>query len=308
MPRYLELSRKWSSEPEEAAAEEVCAPSRGLNAPSRFREFKEFAAGELSLSEEKRAVLSDAPRKQLYEALSAAGCSGQQAAKLMADFLGVDYKAFLNPKELCLGVLPITFCRANAVVPIIAEDGAYGIAVANPFDRELMDLLAGKIVESDDISLLVSDPESFRIFFSRVLKDRKAADQKTPAQQQVREDIFDVIRKTKPPVAQLEMERESEVQDADSDLVRLVHRIITDAHEKEASDIHIEPTAAGDIVVRYRIDGVLVKALDFPRHYFRAAVSRIKIMAALDITQRHLPQSGKGFSRRRRRCRSKTST
>jgi type II secretory ATPase GspE/PulE/Tfp pilus assembly ATPase PilB-like protein/CheY-like chemotaxis protein len=288
MPRYLELSSKWSSE-----AQAPVAPARKLNAPSRFQEFRQYLSEELSVPDGKQREVAGMSSRQLYDTLSSAGISAKQTARLIAEFLEVEYKAFLNPKELCLGVLPISFCRANSVVPIIADEGVYGIAVANPFDRELMDLLASKIPDSDEVTLLISDPESFRIFFSRVLKDRKAADKGAPAEQQVQEDIFEVIKKVKPPVAQLEIDEESEVQDADSDLVRLVHRIIIDAHEKEASDIHLEPTGSGEVTVRYRIDGVLVKALDFPRHYLKAAVSRIKIMAALDITQRHIPQSGK---------------
>jgi type II secretory ATPase GspE/PulE/Tfp pilus assembly ATPase PilB-like protein len=76
--------------------------------------------------------------------------------------------------------------------------------------------------------------------------------------------------------------------------VRLAHQIIVDAYKRGASDIHIEPYAArADTVIRLRIDGTCVEYQHLPASYRRALVSRLKIMARLDIAERRKPQDGK---------------
>jgi type II secretory ATPase GspE/PulE/Tfp pilus assembly ATPase PilB-like protein len=79
----------------------------------------------------------------------------------------------------------------------------------------------------------------------------------------------------------------------DSAIVKLLNHIIEDACAKGASDVHIEPTLHGDATVRYRIDGVLHKTMNFPGQYRSAIISRIKVMSDLDIAERRKPQSGK---------------
>jgi type II secretory ATPase GspE/PulE/Tfp pilus assembly ATPase PilB-like protein len=84
------------------------------------------------------------------------------------------------------------------------------------------------------------------------------------------------------------------VHENDSAIVRLVNQIIVDAYQRGASDIHIEPyTARQDTVVRIRIDGECYEYQRIPPSYRRAVVSRIKIMARLDIAERRKPQDGK---------------
>jgi len=90
-----------------------------------------------------------------------------------------------------------------------------------------------------------------------------------------------------------EEEAEAEASEDDSAVVKLVNRIIEDAHRRGASDIHIEPSPEGDAIVRYRVDGALQKVMTFPRAYRNAMLSRIKIMSGLDIAERRKPQSGK---------------
>jgi type II secretory ATPase GspE/PulE/Tfp pilus assembly ATPase PilB-like protein len=80
----------------------------------------------------------------------------------------------------------------------------------------------------------------------------------------------------------------------DSTIVRLANQIIVDAFKRGASDIHIEPYAArADTVIRVRVDGTCQEYQRIPASYRRALVSRIKIMARLDIAERRKPQDGK---------------
>jgi type II secretory ATPase GspE/PulE/Tfp pilus assembly ATPase PilB-like protein len=84
------------------------------------------------------------------------------------------------------------------------------------------------------------------------------------------------------------------VHEDDSAIVRLANQIIVDAYKRGASDIHIEPyTTRQDTVIRIRIDGQCREYQRIPPSYRRALVSRIKIMARLDIAERRKPQDGK---------------
>ena len=81
---------------------------------------------------------------------------------------------------------------------------------------------------------------------------------------------------------------------ADNELVKLVNKIILDAYQQGASDIHIEPGMGKDkVLVRFRRDGTLYKYIEVPPSYRNAMVARIKIMCDLDISEKRRPQDGK---------------
>jgi len=75
-------------------------------------------------------------------------------------------------------------------------------------------------------------------------------------------------------------------------VIRLINAMLTEAVRKQASDIHIEPFEKR-LAVRYRVDGVMQKLLDPPRAIAPLVISRLKVMAKLDIAERRLPQDGR---------------
>src|SRR5947209_19304826 len=85
----------------------------------------------------------------------------------------------------------------------------------------------------------------------------------------------------------------------DAPVIKLVHSIIAEATDRGASDIHFEPQAdekgraGAELRVRMRIDGVLTEQTRVPKRMVSGVVSRIKIMADLDISERRLPQDGR---------------
>ncbi|MEQ1793056.1 MAG: GspE/PulE family protein [Nitrospira sp.] len=84
------------------------------------------------------------------------------------------------------------------------------------------------------------------------------------------------------------------ITEHDSAIVRLANHLIAEADRLGASDIHIEPYSTGrDTAVRFRVDGTCFSYMRIPAAYRRAVVSRIKIMANLDIAERRKPQDGK---------------
>jgi type II secretory ATPase GspE/PulE/Tfp pilus assembly ATPase PilB-like protein len=86
----------------------------------------------------------------------------------------------------------------------------------------------------------------------------------------------------------------SGLDENDSAIVRLANQIIADAFRQNASDIHIEPYGEKrETLVRFRVDGDCFEYMKIPQSYRRAIVSRLKIMASLDIAERRKPQDGK---------------
>jgi type II secretory ATPase GspE/PulE/Tfp pilus assembly ATPase PilB-like protein len=81
---------------------------------------------------------------------------------------------------------------------------------------------------------------------------------------------------------------------ADNELVKFVNKVIVDAYNQRASDIHIEPLPGKQKTgIRFRVDGSLVPYIEVPSHFRQALVTRLKIMCDLDISERRKPQDGK---------------
>lgn len=81
---------------------------------------------------------------------------------------------------------------------------------------------------------------------------------------------------------------------ADNELVKFVNKIIIDAYQQRASDIHIEPLPGkAKTGIRFRVDGTLMPYVEVPAHFRQALVTRLKIMCDLDISERRKPQDGK---------------
>lgn len=78
----------------------------------------------------------------------------------------------------------------------------------------------------------------------------------------------------------------------DAPVIRLINAMLTEAVRKQASDIHIEPFEKR-LAIRYRVDGVMQKLLDPPRAIAPLVISRLKVMAKLDIAERRVPQDGR---------------
>jgi type II secretory ATPase GspE/PulE/Tfp pilus assembly ATPase PilB-like protein len=93
---------------------------------------------------------------------------------------------------------------------------------------------------------------------------------------------------------QAETREEQLINENDSAVVRLVNQIITEAWKQGASDIHIEPAGSEhETKIRFRVDGRCFEYIRVPAAYRRALVSRVKIIAGLDIAERRKPQDGK---------------
>ena len=170
-------------------------------------------------------------------------------------------------------------------MPIKREGEKIIVAIDNPHDLTRTDIIKN-LLQTQNIEFVVSIREDIESYI-----DYFWGQAETETGESIEElvegvdDEFDVGE---------EISEEEEVSETDSKVVRFVNKMILDAWKRKASDIHIEPSPSSKTTqIRFRIDGVCQPYVQIPNVFTRAVVSRIKIMANLDIAERRLPQDGK---------------
>ena len=165
------------------------------------------------------------------------------------------------------------FLREMTVFPYQAPDGTAALAVADPTDTAAQ--RAAEIVLRRNVAIMVASVEDLTVVLDRRLGDDSADAEETGGQHLPREDDIESLRDLA----------------SGAPVVRAVNDLLEKAVELRASDIHIEPFQTG-LVVRMRIDGLL-RAVTAPAGVLpQAVISRIKIIANLNIAERRLPQDG----------------
>lgn len=202
------------------------------------------------------------------------------AVEFQLPFVRLDSRMF-DPKVVEL--LPRDFIDKHVVLPLFKVRDTLTVAVAEPSDVFLLDRL--KAVARCDIQLAIASARDIRRTLQTYLPDSQVFviddindDVQVDAVELIEESIDDIISVTE--------------LAGQGPIIRLVNHVIYSAVKEGASDIHIEPTER-QIRVRFRVDGVLHKALELPGHVAPAVASRLKIMASLDISERRLPQDGR---------------
>ncbi|AJG39944.1 general secretion pathway protein GspE [Thermotoga sp. RQ7] len=191
------------------------------------------------------------------------------------------------PKNIPLNVvgsLPKNIIESLHVIPIDKkEDGTLVVVTDNgtniPRIRQEIRFLTGK----DPEIYLVASRDFSMLYQTYVLG--------VPLE--LFEEPYVAIEETEEQVEEAEESEEAAVEEAP--IVRLVNNIINRAIEMGASDIHIEPMKR-TVRVRFRIDGVLRRVLEYQKGQHNSVVARIKIMSGLDVSERRLPQDGKFYT------------
>ncbi len=184
------------------------------------------------------------------------------------------------PGELLHG-LKVPFLRNNVWVPLRNEEGRPVIAIDDPHDLKRIDEIKA-LFPGKQLKFVVSFKQDILDFIKLFTHDEKEM-----------AEIDDILSQLQEETEEIE-EAESSVGEEDSAVVQLVNKIILDAYARGASDIHVEPYPGKENTqVRIRVDGSCTVYQTIPFNYKNAVVSRIKIMADLDIAERRLPQDGK---------------
>ena len=219
--------------------------------------------------------------ERIGEILVNTGALDERAlADALAEFLNIPMADLRRnkPEADVLALLTEKVARQYLAVPIELTDGTLQVAAAEPTD-ELRTLLAG--VTGHPVHLLISPLSDIRWAIDR---NYQALDNVAQLVQ-----AFEVVEGSRR--QKLDSGSAPEVVADDAPVVQVVDRILTQAMRDRASDVHIEPT--GEFVrVRFRIDGALKEILLLPAAIGLGLVSRIKIMAGMNIVERRRPQDG----------------
>ena len=211
--------------------------------------------------------------------------SGEQVTQAMAEFHGLEYIDLDDVRipERVIELVPETIARENATLPLSEDDDTLKVLLSNPLDIETIEKLRFILNRKVQVALAPRENilESINRYYGQI--DGESADSML---QEFTDTAIDFTETD---------EGTDDLGDEDSasgPIVRLVQLMINEAVQLRASDIHVEPFE-DRIRIRYRIDGRLVERDSPPRRLLGAILSRIKILARMDIAERRRPQDGR---------------
>jgi len=196
-------------------------------------------------------------------------------------FPSIDITQVEIPPEV-LKLVPVDVVQKHKVLPVSRAGSTLVVAMADPTNYMVIDDL--KFLTGYNIDVVVAEEGALKKALDRFY-DQSAS------LAEVMSNLEELELEVVGGEEELNIE-ELEKATSEAPVVKLVNLILTEAIKREASDIHIEPYER-KFRVRYRIDGVLYEIMSPPLKLKNAIISRIKIMASLDIAERRLPQDGR---------------
>jgi type IV pilus assembly protein PilB len=181
-------------------------------------------------------------------------------------------------------LVPESVARENAILPMSEEEDALRVIVSDPLDLDTFEKLRFILNRKVEIALAPRENilEAINRYYGQV--DAESADSML---QEFTDTAIDFTQ-----TEDMDGMEDETVDETSAPIVRLVHLTITEAVQLRASDIHIEPFE-DRVRIRYRIDGVMIERDSPPLRLLGALISRIKILAKMDIAERRRPQDGR---------------
>jgi len=205
---------------------------------------------------------------------------------LEAYILGIPFVNLKNEKIGfdVLSMIPEPIARTHNIVAFRSHDGSLEVAMLDPEDLETIDFIKKK--SSLKILPRLTTPDSIKYALAQYQRSLSA-------------EFSDIIKKESGSIKIIseDIGGEEEVEELkklgeDLPVVRIVDTLLRHAILERGSDIHIEPTEK-EVIVRYRIDGVLHDAMVLPKSAADGIVARIKILSSLRLDEKRLPQDGR---------------
>src|SRR5512147_1349337 len=195
----------------------------------------------------------------------------------------VDLTRFeVDPKILKL--VPSDFALKHVVLPLKREGRTLTVAMADPTNTGVLDDL--KFITRYDLFPVIAGEYTLR---NLIEKHYESSDEQMQSLLKEMEGLGDSDVEV---VEEQEDEAATQAQINDAPVVKLINGLLTDAVKRGASDIHIEPFEH-EIRIRYRVDGALLEVMKPPIKMKAALISRVKILAQLNIAERRIPQDGR---------------
>jgi type IV pilus assembly protein PilB len=264
---------------------QVRHPANGLSSPTRpIRPGRRIGEVVVDLGFADRYAVEQAvatarsERKPTGQVLVEQGVLRQdQLARVVAERFGLEYidLSSCEPDMGAVSMLSAEAIKRYQAVPVrFMDDGALLLAMADPTNILSIDDIA--MITNRRVRVAAASAEDVKLLASR-LGRMEGAIEDIVEDEEGAQDVSTTL---------------SEEADQDAPVIKLVHSIIAQAVQQGASDIHVNPEE-GDTRVLFRVDGVLYPAATVRRRMAAGMVSRIKIMADLDISERRAPQDGR---------------
>ncbi|MEI7884567.1 MAG: ATPase, T2SS/T4P/T4SS family [Clostridia bacterium] len=241
-----------------------------------------LAAGKITELELNQAVkIQNETHQQLGDVLKIMGAvSENEIIDVLAEQLGVERvfltKIYIDP--IIAQSIPREIAKKYSLIPIYEKNGQLVVAMSNPMNINALDDV--RFISQKKIIPVITDSTSIEqaieVYYSKQTTDKAIEDLKREYSERTGDRIDQSVI--------------DEIQNAPA--VRLTNAIITQAITIRASDIHIEPFDS-EILVRYRIDGVLVEGPKIPPNLYSAVSTRIKIMSGMNIAEKRIPLDGR---------------
>ncbi len=207
--------------------------------------------------------------------------SEDDALAALAEHLGIGFAADLKTEQIdgdLVARVPIGFAKQHRLMPLTTQNGVVVVATADPLDVGALDDIRAQM--GCEISLLAVPSGKILDAINHVFgaKQDKGGDLAKDEEDDVAgegEELVDIL----------------DIND-EAPIIRWVNSLLFNAVKERASDIHIEP-GEKEVQVRYRIDGVLYETRRAARQFMPSIISRVKIMAGLNIAEKRLPQDGR---------------
>ena len=234
-----------------------------------------------------RARLRRKPGQELTDVLVDMGAvEPQRVARALAQEYWMTFQAHIEEREVdseLVAKIPINYARKNHLLPLSSDGESVTVAIADPANYDPLDDL--RVLFGMQINPVVVPLEVLVEAINRVY-DRAA----TTAQDlmiDLEEERLDVVASelAQEPLDLLE-------SDDAAPIIKLVNGLLSQAVKDRASDIHIEPFEE-ELVVRFRVDGMLYDVISPPKRFQPAITSRVKVMSSLNIAEKRLPQDGR---------------
>ena len=224
--------------------------------------------------------------KDLGEVLLEMGAlSPQRWGELQASYYGLPFVGQVSIDSVPLDLvtrLPIQFAKRNNLLPVAVEGDAVVVATANP----------SAVGPVDDLRLLFG--KAIRAIVAPAPVIAEAINRAYDRASGTTAELVSGLDEERLDLIATELDEPKDLLDAgdEAPIIRLVNQLIFQAVKDRASDIHIEPFER-ELLVRFRIDGILYDVVKPPKRFQPVVVSRVKIMAGLNIAEKRLPQDGR---------------
>jgi len=209
----------------------------------------------------------------------------EDVARALAVQLDLPFLPHISPDAVdaeLVRAVPINFAKQALILPLAMDGETVALAVADPLDTTMLD--HARMLLQRNISPRVAVPgvivDAINGVYDRALNEAEQLVGEMEAQ-----DLASLAH---------ELEEPQDLLDTDDEapIIRLVNSLLFRAAKERASDIHIEPMER-ELLVRFRIDGVLHEVIKPPKRYQNSIVSRVKVMGQLNIAEKRLPQDGR---------------